>query len=84
MRVVGEEGTLVADLLVPSLSRAGTELVDLPLAASEPLATQFESFCSLLEGVPDGSAVSLDEGLRAVASAEAAEPSAREGRPITL
>jgi predicted dehydrogenase len=84
VRVVGEEGTLVADLLTPSLSRAGTELVDIPLAPSEPLATQFESFCSLLEGVPDGSAVSLDEGLRAVASADAAQRSAREGRPITL
>jgi len=84
VRVVGEEGTLVADLLGPSLTRLGADVLEIPLATAEPLAAQFDSFCDLLEGSPEASVVSLDEGLRAVASADAAERSAREGRPITL
>jgi UDP-N-acetylglucosamine 3-dehydrogenase len=84
VRVVGEEGTLIADLLAPSLSRVGRDVPDVPLTHAEPLATQFDSFCDLLEGARDAAVVSLDEGLRAVASADAAERSAREGHAITL
>jgi predicted dehydrogenase len=84
VRVVGEEGVLVADLLGPSLSHVGADALDIPLTITEPLVAQFDSFCDLLEGSPEPSVVSLDEGLRAVATAEAAERSAREGRPITL
>lgn len=84
VRVVGEDGALVADLIGPSLSRVGAEVLELPVVRAEPLAAQFNSFCDLLEGSSEASVVSLDDGLRAVASADAAERSAREGRPISL
>jgi UDP-N-acetylglucosamine 3-dehydrogenase len=84
VRVVGEEGTLLADLLGPSLSQLGAAALDVPVMPVEPLAAQFDSFCDLLEGSPAPSVVSLEEGLRAVASADAAERSAREGCPVTL
>jgi predicted dehydrogenase len=84
VRVVGEDAALVADLIGPTLSRVGSDVVDIPVVPAEPLAAQFDSFCDLLEGSAEASVVSLDDGLRAVASADAAERSAREGRPITL
>jgi UDP-N-acetylglucosamine 3-dehydrogenase len=84
VRVVGEAGTLAADLIAPRLVHMGAESRDVPLARQEPLAAQFDSFCDLLDGEQHAAVVSLDEGLRAVASADAADRSAREGRPITL
>jgi len=83
-RVIGEEGTLLADLLAPRLLHMRDEVQELALDTAEPLASQFDGFCDLLEGRPDAAIVSLSDGLAAVATADAALRSAREGRPITL
>jgi UDP-N-acetylglucosamine 3-dehydrogenase len=84
VRVVGDEGSLLADLLTPQLLHLGSEARQVPLERTEPLMSQFMFFCDLLEGHTDAPVVSLAEGLSAVASADAAVRSAREGRPITL
>jgi predicted dehydrogenase len=84
VRVLGDESSLLADLIVPRLLHIGTEVRDVPLEHVEPLVSQFETFCDLLDGRSDAPVVSLVEGLNAVASADAAVRSAREGRPITL
>jgi predicted dehydrogenase len=84
VRVLGEKGSLVADLIEPQLLLIGTEAREIPLERVEPLATQFEFFCDLLEGHTDAPVVALSEGLSAVASADAVARSAREGRPIAL
>ncbi len=84
VRVVGEHGTLVADLLRPRLVHVDGEVADVPISSDEPLAVQTECFCDLLEGAMDAPVVSLEEGLRAVACADAALRSAREQRMITL
>ena len=84
VRVLGDEGSLIADLLAPQLLHIANDVREVPLEHVEPLAAQFGFFCDLLEGTTDAPVVSLAEGLNAVASAEAAVRSAREGRPITL
>jgi len=84
VRVLGDEGSLLADLIAPQLLYIGSEIRELELEQTEPLAAQFGSFCDLLDGQSDAAVVSLAEGLNAVASADAAVRSAREGRPITL
>jgi len=84
VRVLGAEGTLLADLMAPQLLYVGREVEEIPLTTVEPLVAQFELFCDLLEGRSDAPIVSLDEGLRAVATADAAVRSAREGRPVSL
>jgi UDP-N-acetylglucosamine 3-dehydrogenase len=84
LRVLGDEGSLVADLMVPRLMHIEEEIREIPLEQVEPLVAQFGSFCDLLEGRTDSPVVSLEEGLNAVANADAAVRSAREGRPITL
>ena len=84
VRVLGDEGSLLADLIAPQLVHIGREVREIPLQRVEPLAAQFDTFCDLLTGRADAPVVSLNEGLDAVACAEAAVRSAREGRPITL
>jgi predicted dehydrogenase len=84
VRVLGDEGSLLADLIAPSLLHMSDDVREVALAHVEPLALQFESFCDLIEGRSDARVVSLDDGLDAVASADAAVRSARAGRPISL
>jgi predicted dehydrogenase len=84
VRVLGDEGSLLADLIAPQLLHIGREVREIPLLIVEPLAAQFDFFCDLLEGRTDAPVVSLTEGLDAVASADAALVSAREGRPVSL
>jgi UDP-N-acetylglucosamine 3-dehydrogenase len=84
VRVIGEEGTLAADLLARSLVRVGSAITEIALSPTEPLAAQFDSFCDLLEGADDASVVSLADGLQAVACADAALRSARDRRVITV
>ena len=84
VRVLGEGGSLVADLLAPQLLLVTNLLREIPLKPVEPLASQFDSFCDLLESGSPAPVVSLDEGLRAVACADAAMRSARQGRPVVL
>jgi predicted dehydrogenase len=84
VRVLGDEGSLLADLIAPRLLHIGREVREVPLTPIEPLMAQFDSFCDLLEGRTDAQVASLADGLSAVASADAAVRSAREGQPITL
>jgi UDP-N-acetylglucosamine 3-dehydrogenase len=84
LRVLGDEGSLLADLIQPQLLDVGSEIRELPLQHVEPLAAQFDAFCDLLEGIGDAEVVTLEEGLAAVAVAEAAVRSARDGEPVTL
>lgn len=84
VRVLGDEGSLVADLIAPQLLHMGREAREIPLERTEPLVSQFDSFCDLLEGRSDAPVVTLTEGLNAVATADAAVRSAHEGRPISL
>jgi len=84
VRVLGDEGSLLADLIAPQLLYVGSEVREVPLESAEPLVAQFGSFCDLLEGQADAPVVSLADGLNAVASADAAVRSAREGQPIIL
>lgn len=84
VRVLGDEGSLLADLIAPQLLHIGSEVREVALRRTEPLVAQFESFCDLLEGHTEAPVVSLIEGLNAVASADAAVRSAREGQPISL
>jgi predicted dehydrogenase len=84
VRVLGEEGSLVADLMKPQLLLIGNEVREVSLERIEPLAAQFDFFCDLLEGHTNAPVVSLSEGLSAVACADAVARSAREGRPVTL
>jgi predicted dehydrogenase len=84
VRVLGDDGSLLADLVTPQLLHIGNEVREIPLRRVEPLASQMNFFCDLLEGQIDAPVVSLTEGLNAVASADAAVRSARDGCPITL
>jgi predicted dehydrogenase len=84
VRVLGEQGSLLADLMAPRLLLVSDDAREVPLQRVEPLSSQFESFCDLLEGRSAASVVSLEDGLRAVACADAAARSARDGRPVTL
>jgi predicted dehydrogenase len=84
VRVLGDQGSLLADLTAPQLLHIGRDVREIPLRIVEPLAAQFDFFCDLLEGRMDAPVVSLTEGLDAVASADAALISAREGRPVSL
>ncbi len=84
VRVLGEEGSLAADLIAPQLVLIDNEIREVPLELVEPLAAQFDFFCDLLEGHANAPVVSLAEGLSAVAAADAVARSAREGRPIAL
>jgi predicted dehydrogenase len=84
LRVLGDEGSLVADLIAPKLLHIGDDVREVQLEYVEPLASQFEAFCDLIEGRTDAPVVSLDEGLDAVACADAAVRSAQAGVPISL
>jgi UDP-N-acetylglucosamine 3-dehydrogenase len=84
VRVVCDEGTFVADTLNPSLVRLTKGAAEIPLPPVNPLAAQIDAFCDLLLGDAEAPVVSLEEGLRAVACAEAALRSAHEQRVITL
>jgi predicted dehydrogenase len=84
VRVLGENGSLLADLVAPQLLLVAGDVREVPLQRVEPLASQFETFCDLLEGCDGASIVSLEESLRAVACADAAVRSARDGRAVTL
>ena len=84
VRLVLEEGTLVADTLHSSLARLTGETAEIALAPSNPLASQVDAFCNLLQGDARAPVVSLEEGLRALSCAEAALRSAQEQRVISL
>jgi len=84
VRVVCDEGTVVADTLNTRLVRLTNEATEVPLPPVDPLAAQIDAFCDLLVGDDDAPVVSLEEGLRAVACAEAALRSAHEQRVITV
>jgi UDP-N-acetylglucosamine 3-dehydrogenase len=84
-RVVGESGMLVADTLSPELSFVSNgDVVPYPLAGREPLMAQMDAFCDLLEGNSSARVVSLQEGLAAVALAEAVLQSAAREETITI
>ena len=84
VRLVLEGGTLVADTLHSSLVRYDAETTEIALLPTNPLAAQIDAFCNLLLGDAGAPVVSLDEGLRALACAEAALRSAHEQRAIAL
>jgi predicted dehydrogenase len=84
VRVLGDEGSLLADLIAPRLLHIGTDVREVSLERVEPLVSQFNSFCDLLEGYADAHVVTLTEGLAAVASADAAVRSARESCAIAI
>jgi len=54
------------------------------LARREPLLVELEGFCDLVEGRPDARVVTLEEGLTAVVSAEAALASAASGETVRI
>jgi predicted dehydrogenase len=84
IRVVGEEGTLVGDALATTLVRVGEDVVEIPLRRAEPLAVQMDSFCDLILGDSGAPVVTLADGVRAVACADAVLRSAREQCTISL
>jgi UDP-N-acetylglucosamine 3-dehydrogenase len=84
VRILGEQGTLLADLMEPELLLIRDDARKVSLPTAEPLARQFDAFCDLLEDRPGAPVVSLADGLAAVGAADAAMRSAREDRPISL
>jgi UDP-N-acetylglucosamine 3-dehydrogenase len=54
------------------------------LARREPLLVEIEAFCDLVEGDPDATVVTLEDGLRAVELAEAVLESAAQSRTVMV
>ena len=92
-RVVGEGGMLVASSLTAELAfyesaatsaGRGRRVVLQSLARREPLLAEVEAFCDLIEGRPGAHVVSLEEGLGAVALADAVLDSAARGKAVAI
>jgi predicted dehydrogenase len=89
-RVLGERGMLVADTLAQTLTfyefKGGAEgdVTQYALSSREPLQAELEGYCALLRGEDDPEVVTLEEGLEALAVAEAVLRSAQTGETVHL
>jgi UDP-N-acetylglucosamine 3-dehydrogenase len=86
VRVLGEAGLLEADSLTGelTLARVGAPAAKLPLVRAEPLSVQLEAFCDFLQDREGRPVVSLGEGVRAVAYAEAVLESAARQQVVEV